>query len=377
VKIEQVRILPLVENPPAEGWPEGYLPARNDYTLVEILTDTGLVGLGSAYTSARLVDAAVEFLRPMLIGESASEPARVAEKLHQSTFWQGRGGAVTHAISGIDIALWDLFGQETGQPISRLLGGRYREKVKPYASMSLGQPEKLAGLLRDAMERGFSAAKIGWGPLGRVSRQRDEELVRTARNVLGPDIDLMVDPGASAPFWQHGYKWALETAKMLRDYDVAWFEEPLRPDDIESYVKLTENAPVPISACEVLTRRQSFTPWIERRAIDYVQPDLTKVGGLTEAHRIAMHAYDHSIMTIPHGWNTAVGLAADLQLMAAVPTAQWVEYKTPSPFIDELVETPLAIDDEGFLEIPSGPGLGIVWSREGVRKLSGMELTAI
>ena len=161
---------------------------------------------------------------------------------------------------------------------------------------------------------------------------------------------------------------------MLRDCDVAWFEEPLRPDDIQGYIKLTENAPLPISGCEVLTRRQSFVPWIESRAIDYVQPDLTKVGGLTEGLRIAQHAYEHSIMTIPHGWNTAVGLAADMQLMAALPTARWVEYKTPSPFIDELLEAPLVIDEEGFVAIPSAPGLGIEWNRDGIEKLSGMQL---
>ena len=377
MKIEQIRILPLVEDPPAGGWPVGQLPGRNDYTLLEIVTDQGLAGLGSVYTSGRLVDASLELLRPMLIGELAIEPARVSEKLHQSTFWQGRGGAITHTISGIDIALWDIFGQATGQPVSRLLGGRYREKIKPYGSLSMNQSARLETLLQAALERGFKAIKIGWGPFGRVSRQQDEEIIREARRVVGPDVELMVDPGGSGRYWAHGYKWALETAKMLRDYDVAWFEEPLRPDDMEGYRKLTENAPLPISGCEVLTRRQSFIPWIEQRAVDYVQPDITKVGGLTEAYRIATYAYEHSILTIPHGWNTAVGLAADLQLVAAVPTARWVEYKTPSPFIDELVETPFRLDADGFLEIPSAPGLGIAWSREGVKKLSGLELTVV
>ena len=109
----------------------------------------------------------------------------------------------------------------------------------------------------------------------------------------------MVDAGGSDQYWPHGYKWALETARMLANYDVVWFEEALRPDDIEGYIKLTEHAPLPITGCEVLTRRQSFLPWIERRAVDYIQPDVTKVGGLTEEFRIAMYAYDHSILFVP------------------------------------------------------------------------------
>lgn len=374
MNIDQIRVIPLVESPPVGGWPKGELPARNDYTLLEVGTDEGVFGLGSVYTSARLTEAAVELLRPLWEGEIAIEPVRVSEKLHQSTFWQGRGGTVTHAISGIDIALWDIFGQVTGQPIGRLLGGCYRDRIKPYASLSMGH-ERFVDHMEEALARGFKAVKIGWGPFGRESRQRDEELVRLARKTLGADVELMVDPGASGRYWAHGYKWALETAKMLREYDVTWFEEPLRPDDMQGYIKLAENAPLPITGCEVLTRRQSFIPWIENRAVDFIQPDLTKVGGLTEGLRIAQHAYDHSIMTIAHGWNTAVGLAADMQLMAALPTARWVEYKTPSPFIDELLPAPLPIDEEGFVPIPSAPGLGVAWDRDGVEKLSGMRLS--
>ena len=300
---------------------------------------------------------------------------RVCEKLHQSTWWQGRGGAITHTISGIDIALWDIFGKVTGQPISRLLGGRYRESIKPYASLLTAEPEVLPARLQAALERGFRAIKMGWGPFGRESAKLDEAIARTARETVGPEVELMVDAGGSGPFWPHGYKWALETARMLRDYDVTWFEEPLRADDMQGYVKLTENAPLPITGCEVLTRRQSFVPWIESRAVDYIQPDVTKVGGLSEEYRIAMHAHEHSILFVPHGWNTAVGLAADLQLVAAVPTARWVEFITPSPYIDDLVEEPFKLDADGMLAIPAGPGLGVRWSAAGIRSHSGLDLT--
>lgn len=374
MKIQDIRILPLTQEMPEGGWAPGTLPGDNIYTLVEVITDQGVTGIGSVYTSAKLVDGSLDVLRPMLIGELAIEPARVSEKLHQGTFWQGRGGAITHTISGIDIALWDIFGKVTQQPISRLLGGRYRERIKPYGSLSMSKKNWLEQL-RENVARGFRAIKIGWGNFGRVSPKRDEETVASAREAAGPNVELMVDAGASGRYWPHGYKWALNAAAMLHDYDIAWFEEPLRPDDIEGYVKLTENAPLPITSCEVLTRRQAFTPWIERRAVDYIQPDTTKVGGLTEGYRIAMQAYDHAILTVPHGWNTAIGLVADMHLMAAIPEARWVEYLTPTALIEDLVETPFQLDPDGCLPIPDQPGLGVKWNAEGIRKHSGRSLT--
>ena len=375
MKIEDIRILPLVGATPDGGWDQGYEEQDNLHTLVEVITNEGVVGLGSVYTSAKLVEGSLNILRSMLIGESAIEPVRVSEKLHQSTFWQGRGGAVTHFISGVDIALWDIFGKVTNQPISRLLGGRYRDRVKAYGSLLMTDPKDLPPRLEDAVNRGFRAIKMGWGPFGRVSAAVDEAIVKTARETVGPDIELMVDAGGSDRYWPHGYKWALETAKMLKDYGIVWFEEALRPDDLQGFIKLTENAPLPITSCEVITRRQAFMPWIEQRAVDYIQPDVTKVGGISEEYRIAMHAYDHSILFVPHGWNTAVGLAADLQLVAAVPTARWVEYITPAPYIEDLVTKPFDLDKDGFLSIPENAGLGIKWDTEGIEKFSSMKPT--
>ena len=375
MKIEDIRILPLVGATPDGGWDQGYEEQDNLHTLVEVITNEGVVGLGSVYTSAKLVEGSLNLLRSMLIGESAIEPVRVSEKLHQSTFWQGRGGAVTHFISGVDIALWDIFGKVTNQPISRLLGGRYRDRVKAYGSLLMTDPKDLPPRLEDAVNRGFRAIKMGWGPFGRVSATVDEAIVKTARETVGPDIELMVDAGGSDRYWPHGYKWALETAKMLKDYGIVWFEEALRPDDLQGFIKLTENAPLPITSCEVITRRQAFMPWIEQRAVDYIQPDVTKVGGISEEYRIAMHAYDHSILFVPHGWNTAVGLAADLQLVAAVPTARWVEYITPAPYIEDLVTEPFDLDKDGFLSIPENAGLGIEWDTEGIEKFSSMKPT--
>jgi D-galactarolactone cycloisomerase len=370
IKIVEIRSIPLLGQTPEGGWDQEIAPEENLHTLIEVITDEGLIGLGSCYTSQALVEGALRLVRPWCIGESAIEPERVTEKLRQMAFWQGRGGAVEHAISGIDIALWDLLGKVSGQPVARLLGGYYRDRIKPYGSILFGEPDRLSEKLEGVVARGFRAIKLGWKPFGRVDRKTDELLIRTARETVGPDVELMVDAGGSEHFWPHGYKWAIETARMLADYDVVWFEEALPPDDIEGYVKLREHAPIPISTGEVLTRRQSFIPWIERGAVDIIQPDCTKVGGLSESRRVAWMAYDHNVLLVPHGWNTAIGLAADLHLVAALPVARWVEYLTPSAYIEEIIATPFKLDADGMLPIPTGPGLGIELDPDGMAKHS-------
>src|SRR5437773_3330953 len=167
MKITDVRLTGLSGGTVDGGWPGGMKPEEDLNTIVEVLTDEGLSGVGSAMTSKALVAAAVKLLRPHLIGERGDEPARVSEKLRQSTFWQGRGGAVEHAISGLDIALWDLMGKACNQPVARLLGGYYRQRIKPYGSILFDEPPQLREKLRQAVARGFKAIKMGWRPFGR------------------------------------------------------------------------------------------------------------------------------------------------------------------------------------------------------------------
>jgi L-alanine-DL-glutamate epimerase-like enolase superfamily enzyme len=371
--IREIRTHQLIGGTVDGGWPEGHEPEDDLHTLIEIVTDQGLTGIGSVFTNSALVQAGIETLRQHWQGESAVEPERVSEKLRQSSFWQGRGGTLEHVISGIDIALWDLLGKACGQPVARLLGGYYRRKIRPYASILFDEPDILAERIRGVAKRGFRAIKLGWRPFGRRNSNFDELLVRTARETAGADIDLLVDAGGSEQFWPHGYKWALRTTHMLADYQIGWFEEPLPPDDLEGYVRLREHSPVPIAGGEVFTRRQSFQPWIERGAWDIVQPDATKCGGLTEARRIAWMAYDHNIQFVSHGWNTAVGLAADLHLAAAIPVARYVEFLTPAPYIDGILTEPFGLDAEGYLRTPDRPGLGIELDRQALAQFARLK----
>lgn len=368
MNIREIRAVGLRGATPEGGWSNEIQPDDCVHTLIAVLTDEGLTGYGSVYTSDYLVRGALQVLEPLYRGEAALEPERVSEKLHQHTFWLGRGGAITHTISGIDIALWDILGKVTGQPVGRLLGGRYRERVRPYASLLMQEPALLGDHLRQLMEQGFRAFKIGWGPFGRVSSALDEAIVRAAREAIGPDNLLMVDAGGSDAYWRHGYKWALRTAEMLAAYDVAWFEEALRPDAFDDYVALRRAAPLPIAGGEVLTRRQAFQSWIEAGAFDIVQPDVTKVGGISEERRIGWLAQDHGLRFIPHGWNTAVGLAADLQLASAFADTDLVEYLTGSPFIDEIVAEQWHLDADGMLAIPSAPGLGVAFDQDALAR---------
>lgn len=377
MKILDVRAFGLRGKTPEGGWSNELRPDDCVHTIIAVLSDAG-VGWGSVFTSEGLVNASLSVLRPLLIGENALEPERVSEKLHQNTFWLGRGGSITHTISGIDLALWDLLGKACGQPVGRLLGGRYRDRVRPYASLLMHEPARMADELLPVKAQGFRAFKIGWGPFGRrASFAGDEAIVRAARQTVGDDAMLMVDAGGSDAFWPGDFKWALRTAEMLLNYNVFWFEEALHPDALEDFIALRRAAKVTIAGGEVLTRRQSFAPWLEGGAFDIVQPDVTKCGGLSEQRRIAYMARDHGVRFIPHGWNTCVGLASDLQMASAFSDTDLVEYLTGSPFIDELAAVPFKLDADGMLAIPERPGLGIEINLDKLQEFSGLSTAGL
>jgi L-alanine-DL-glutamate epimerase-like enolase superfamily enzyme len=367
IKIRKITSVPLLGESPKGGWSSEIRPEDSIHTLIAVHTDAGITGYGSAFTNGALVAAALKVLEPLFAGRNALEPERTTELLHQNTFWMGRGGTLTHAISGIDIALWDILGKATGQPVGRLLGGTYRKKVQPYCSLLMEEPAAMRDTVAKFRALGFRAFKIGWGPFGRANDVKlDEAIVRAAREAAGDSSRLFVDAGASDAYWPHGLKWALNTAEMLKDHNIGWFEEALKPDAIDDYCELRRKSPVPIAGGEVLTRRQSFIPWLVRGAFDIVQPDVTKVGGISEQRRIAWLANDMGVKYIGHGWNTALGVATDLQLAAALPDVDLVEFIGGSPYVDGITQQPFKLDAEGNLEIPELPGLGVALDRDKV-----------
>lgn len=378
MKILSVDAIGLSGKSPKGGWSNEIKPEDSVHCLVVVQTDDGRTGVGSVFTNAGLVEAALGVLRPLLIGEIAEEPARVTERLHQNMFWMGHGGTITHTISGIDIALWDLFGQICGQPVSRLLGGTHRSRVMAYASILMEMPELMRERTAFYRDQGYRAIKIGWGPFGRRDDPKlDEAIVKAAREGAGDQCFLMVDAGGSDAFWPNGLNWAIRTANMLRDYDVYWFEEALRPDDVDDHRTLREHSPVPIAGCECLTRRQSFLPWLEKRSVDIVQPDVTKVGGISEQVHIARMANAFGVRYIGHGWNTAVGLAADLHLAAAFATTDFVEYIGGSPYVDDITTQGWKLDSDGMLAIPQTPGLGIELDKDALQTMTRADVASI
>ena len=369
VKITSIVAAPLLGESPKGGWSAEIKPEDSVHTLIAVHTDAGIIGHGSVFSNGGLVEAALKVLEPLYAGENALEPERVTEKLHQNTFWMGRGGTVTHALSGSDIALWDVLGKALGQPVARLLGGVYRTRVMPYCSVLMEEPGLMRDVAAKAREDGYRALKIGWGPFGRRNDTNlDEAIVRAAREGFGEDTRLFVDAGGSDAYWPQGLKWAIRTSHMLKDYNVGWFEEALKPDALEDFVELRKQSPVPIAGGEVLTRRQSFTPWFVRGAFDIVQPDATKVGGISEQRRIAWMAEEFGVRYIGHGWNTAIGVAADLQISAAMPHTDVVEFIGGSAYVDGLLTEPFRLDAEGYLEIPMLPGIGVSLDPEKVSR---------
>jgi D-galactarolactone cycloisomerase len=360
IHITSIEAAPLFGESPKGGWSAEIRPEDSIHALIAVHTDAGITGYGSVFTDGRLVQAGLKVLEPLYRNENALEPERVTEKLHQNTFWMGRGGTLTHTISGIDIAMWDILGKATGLSVGNLLGGRYIEKIRPYCSLLMEKPDRMHDVVTPYLKKGFTAFKVGWGPFGRTNDAGlDEAIIAATRVALGPKCQLFVDAGASDAYWPQNLKWALRTAEMLANYKVGWFEEALKPDAIDDFCTLRRASPVPIAGGEVLTRRQSFQPYLARGAFDIVQPDVTKVGGISEQRRIVWMAQDFGIRYVGHGWNTALGVAADLQLATAFPNVDLVEFIGGSPYVDGILKKPFKLDQDGMLEIPNLPGLGI------------------
>jgi L-rhamnonate dehydratase len=376
VKITDVEVM-VLEGPELYRAPEGAAeaPGVRHLCLVKVSTDAGLVGWADVETQPHVAKAVVEApvsgsgmfegLRELAVGEDPFEVERLWDKLYRGSIYYGRRGAAIQAISGIDIACWDLMGKATGRPIYQLLGAGYRDRVRAYAStLFRSTPEAMAEAARDYVSRGFTAVKFGWGVFGQ-DPGRDVELVAAARAAVGDDVELMVDAG-----WlvRRTPKEAAAMVRRLEPYRPYWIEEPLAPDDYDGYRALAEAVATPIAAGEQEATLWGFDTLIHRGGVDILQPDLSRCGGFTVARKIADLAELRNVAVCPHAWLSDLLTAASLHLNAYLKRSLFLEFNVSAgPMVRDLCREPIRLED-GWIPVPQGPGLGVEVNEETIAR---------
>lgn len=363
MKIEDVEVINLRFAYPGVGfaYAGGKVTARVT-SLVLIHTDSGETGIGAAYSHPDLVRTIIEGnLRAHLIGADPSDIDGLWKKMYGLTLWYGRKGAALTALGGIDIALWDLRGKAAKTPLWKLLGGK-EGRALAYAS-GMFWHDDVSALEQEARrhrDRGFRRVKMR---LGR-SWDYDTSAFEAARRGVGEDGVVHVDGS---------HRYELETAvrfgKILAEGGAAWFEEPFPPEDIDRYVALRRRLKVPLVAGENEFGVQGFRELLRAGAIDMVQADACRAGGISELLRIAPMAAELGLKMAPHTWSDSVALVANAHVVAAIPNGFTVEIdQTGNPFIEELLTEPLQLVD-GYLQLSDAPGLGITLNQAVVDRL--------
>jgi L-alanine-DL-glutamate epimerase-like enolase superfamily enzyme len=335
-----------------------------DGVLVRVHTDEGITGLGEIDSSPWVAKAIIEAppshkicsgLAALLVGENPLEVGRLWQKMYHGTLYFGRRGAAIHAISGVEIALWDIAGKAAGKPIHALLGGARRQRIKAYASTLMPEtPAEAAKVIETQLKAGFGAIKLGWGPFGR-SAELDVALVKAARQAGGDGFDLMVDIGKG---WQTARD-GIDRAKRMESCNLTWIEEPFWPDDYAKYAALAAATSIPIAGGEEETTLSDFQRLIGQGGVEVVQPDVTRAGGIQECLVIADYARRQGRRCVLHAWSTGIIKAATLHVLAAMEEAEYMEYCIQTTDLNQrLVAERFPLVD-GMVEIPNAPGLGI------------------
>ena len=360
-------------------------------TFVQVETDEGLTGIGVTGSPSWIIGPIIldrqGGLSRFLVGRDPLETGRLWLRMFQD--WQalrgrgGEGGMAVNAMGAIDMALWDLAGKALNQPLCKLLGGAVQNRVMAYASGTafdpdslagnvpprLKSPEQLAAESRAFVQQGFRAIKFGWG---NHFRTEDEERLAAIRQAIGPETRLMLDFGCPA-YWTPGWnlKEAIRATRFLEEFDLYFLEEPMPPFDVDGYAALTQAVEVKIASGESLSTTHEFQPFIDRRALDVIQPDAAQMG-VTQCHYVARRAEEAGLLCIPHSPWSATVVAAHLHILSTVTNGAMVEYpgwealreeSTPTYRItrmahEEIIERPLKLSD-GYLQLPESPGLGL------------------
>lgn len=329
--------------------------------IVEVLTDAGISGwgecFGPAHANAGLIN---ELFAPLLAGQDPLRRRSLWETMYNRTREFGRKGIAISALSGIDIALWDIFGKYTDKPISTLLGGDPDEQITAYASSFYYSPQdNFRQIEQDAQATlgcGFKDFKM---KVGGLTLQEDVQRVARVRELIGPDATLAVD--ANRAYTLHE---ALRFAQSIERYDIAWFEEPVLPDDFSAYAALRKQVSIKIAGGESEFTRFGFRHFLAADCVDIVQPDVAACGGISEALNIATLATLWGVECYPHQWGSGISLAATLHLMSAIQAAVPRQAKTralleldqaPNIFREQLTDLTIG----PMMPVPQGPGLGI------------------
>jgi L-rhamnonate dehydratase len=344
-----------------------------DALIVKITTDAGITGYGEVDSSPLAVRGCIEGpfshtattgLAHVLLGEDPLRTEYLWHKMYRANIYSGRRGIGIHAMSGIDLALWDIKGKALGLPVWKLLGGGFTQSLRPYASSLFGaSPAETGERARRFAQAGFTAVKFGWDPMGQDART-DVALVREARQGLGPDLDLMIDAGLV-----FDAKTAIQRARAFEEFNLFWFEEPLQPDDYEGYAKLSAATSLRIAAGEEESERKSFLPLMDVGKIDVVQVDLTRCGGFTEAMKIAALAADRGLPVVNHGFTTYLNVAAALHYLASIPnTLGLLEFVVEEgTTLRHAISEPIRAA-QGRVAVPEAPGLGLDLNEKGIEK---------
>lgn len=363
--------------------------SAQDDLVVEVHTDAGITGTGETDTNPWVARECIRAkgthcmglgLEEMLIGADPLEPEALWARLYSGSKMTGRRGALICAIGALDMALWDIKGKALGVPVYRLWGGVAREAVTPYASLlPTGRTlQEYGASLVDKAQRaqamGYRAVKLEVcinGPYSHNGLQESDdavvEIVAECRNAVGPELVVMVDVAYAWP----DARTALGVIERLAPFDVFFLETPIDIDDLEGHAFLHEHSPIPIAAGEWQNTHFEFLDLADRGRIDVLQPDVGRVGGLTEARKVCRIAEERGLRIVPHCWKTGIGIAASAHLAAACRVCPYIEFQpaelAESPLRRELLAEELHVTD-GLIVMPARPGLGVELNRDALRK---------
>jgi D-galactarolactone cycloisomerase len=376
MKITDVKTIRLRAELPLDGqvFSRSGVRSSRSAALVQIDTDEGISGIGSCSGNGELIEVIVaKVLKPLLLGMDPTDIEEIWDKAYVRGGHKefGTRGIGVVALSGIDVALWDILGKVRGVPVYQLLGGKCRDRVPVYATALYPEaPEKVAARARAFADQGFHGVKIKVG----FDLDQDIRIVRAVRRELGEDFIVMTDAN-------QGYSLdvGIKAAQAFAECGAFWLEEPLFVEDIEGHAMLREKGNVPIAVGENLHTYYAFENFIVRGAVDFIQPDVARAGGITEIRRIAALAAKHNVPVSFHTWGDAVALAASVHLSAVLENAIVMELDyTYNPLREELLQQPFTVQN-GCLIPPDKPGLGIELNREALRSFgfSGAEDLAV